>query len=138
MRSRASSTENQLARSTSGNCCIGPVFGGHSIEKVLLRISSAEQSPSSAHTVMTLPLGCLISSSEMNSPFGLRPVSSSNSRFAASRGSSPSAYSPLGIDQDPRSFFCQKGPPGCTKKTSTPELTRLNINNRSEEHTSEL
>src|SRR5438045_887329 len=63
----------------------------------------------------------------MNSPSGLDPVSSSNSLFAASSGSSPSSYSPFGIDHAPWSFFFQKGPPGWTRNTckSAPHL--LNI-----------
>src|SRR5208283_2139543 len=36
IRFRASRNENQSARSTSGNSCWRPDFGGHSIEKVLL------------------------------------------------------------------------------------------------------
>ena len=39
--------------------------------------------------------------------FAAKPVSSWNSRFAASRGSSLSAYSPLQMDHAPISFFAQ-------------------------------
>ena len=41
-----------------------------------------------------------------------------NSRLAAVSGSSPSAISPFGIVHAPRSFFIQKGPPGCPSRTS--------------------
>ena len=115
---RASCKVNQSARSTSGNSCCRPDFGGHSIENMLLRISFGEQSPSRAHTITIFPLGCLICCKGRNSPAGAIPVSSSNSLFAASSGSSPSTYSPLGIDQAPTSLFFQNGPPGCTSNTS--------------------
>jgi hypothetical protein len=46
------------------------------------------------------------------------PVSSLNSLFAAVRASSVSSNSPLGMDQEPRSFLAQKGPPGWTRKNS--------------------
>src|SRR5215472_19284723 len=39
--------------------------------------------------------------------------------MAAASGSSPGSNSPLGIDQAPRSFFAQNGPPGCTRNTSS-------------------
>jgi hypothetical protein len=42
-----------------------------------------------------------------DSPFASNPVSSKNSRFAVSKGSSLSEYSPLGIDHTPGSFFAQ-------------------------------
>src|SRR5580692_1658035 len=104
---------NHPARSTSGNSCFFPDFGGHSIENELLRIASASQSPSTAHAVITLPELSLISDSKDNSPIaGANPVSSWNSLFAAASGSSPVTYSPFGIDQAPRSFFDQYGPPG--------------------------
>jgi len=54
--SRASSWPNQPARSTSGNSCIRPDRGGHSIVNVLLVIASASRSPAAAYAVMTLPL----------------------------------------------------------------------------------
>src|SRR5919108_4529198 len=61
----------------------------------------------------------------MNSPLGLKLVSSSNSRFADSRTSSPSSTSPLGIVQAPASLFNQYGPPGCARRTSRrPARTR--------------
>src|SRR5208283_1038650 len=47
-----------------------------------------------------------------------KPVSSKNSRLAASRGFSPDSYSPLGMDQAPRSFLSQYGPPMWTRNTS--------------------
>ena len=47
------------------------------------------------------------------------PSSSSNSRRAAASGSSPSSYSPFGIDHAPSSLLAQYGPPGWTSRTST-------------------
>src|ERR1700722_12060358 len=109
IRFRAARRENQSARSTSGNSCILPDFGGHSIENVLLRISRGEQSPWKAQAVTNFPLGCLISSSAVKSPLGTIPVSSSNSRLAASSGSSSSPFSPFGIHQTPTYFCLQIG-----------------------------
>src|SRR5262245_39745951 len=39
--------------------------------------------------------------------------------MAQASGSSPSSYSPLGIDQDPSSLFAQSGPPGCASRSSS-------------------
>lgn len=103
---------NQPARSTSGNSCRRPDFGGHSMENVLLRAPSGEQSPSTAHTVIALPVGCVICPSGKNSPLAAYPVSSWNSLFAATSASSSSPYSPLGMDHAPSSLFFQNGPPG--------------------------
>src|ERR1700730_8511808 len=62
-----------------------------------------------------------------HSPSATKPVSSRNSRLAASSGSSPGSNSPLGIDHAPSSLFTQNGPPGCTKNTSRePHLFRYN------------
>src|SRR4029077_3435215 len=49
--------------------------------------------------------------------------------FAAVSGSSPSLYSPLGIDHAPISFFAQSGPPGWTKskRSSLPALLYIKI-----------
>ena len=55
MRSRAASSENHSARSTSGNSCMPPDRGGHCIVNVFERIASASRSPSSAHACTTLP-----------------------------------------------------------------------------------
>src|SRR5262245_54089640 len=64
----------------------------------------------------------------MNSPVTDRPVSSANSRLAASSGTSSGSNSPLGIDQAPRSFLAQKGPPICATRTSTIPRRRRYIN----------
>jgi hypothetical protein len=98
---------NQPARSTSRNSCHRPDFGGHSMENVLLRMSSGEQSPSTAHTVITLPVGCVIFPRGKNSPLASNPVSSWNSLFAATSASSSSPYSPFGMDHAPSSLFFQ-------------------------------
>ena len=44
----ASSSVNQPARSTSGNDCLRPLFGGHSISKLLLWIAATSSSPSAS------------------------------------------------------------------------------------------
>src|SRR5215469_17722858 len=49
--------------------------------------------------------------------------------MAAASGSSPGNISPLGIVQEPRSFFAQKGPPGWTSSTSS-RLSRTRYNRR--------
>ena len=67
-------------------------------------------------------LGRLLGVSLRKSPAISCPVSSRNSRLAASSGSSPGSGSPLGIDQ--ASFFAQNGPPGCTRKSSMPPSLR--------------
>ena len=46
---RASAIANQAARSISGKVRLRPERGGHSISKVLLRMSAGSQSPSMAH-----------------------------------------------------------------------------------------
>ena len=106
----ASCSVNQPALSTSGNSRIRPDFGGHSILNKLLSIIAGSRSLSIAQTLMIFPLGCLISPREIKSPSTLRLVSSSNSRFAAVSGFSPSEYSPFGNDQAPKSFLSQKRP----------------------------
>src|SRR6476469_9637594 len=50
------------------------------------------------------------------------PISSANSRRAASSAGSGSANSPLGIDHAPSSRRAQNGPPGCTSSTSPDDL----------------
>ena len=80
---RASALPNQAARSISGKVPRRPERGGHSISKVLLRMSAGSQSPSMAHARTTLPPGCRASPSGRKSPSGSYPVSSANSRRAA-------------------------------------------------------
>src|SRR5687768_6643010 len=75
-------------------------------------------SPSHAHVYTIFPDFCFTGFSSINFPLTAIPVSSSNSRCAAFRGSSPSSNSPFGTDQAPTSLFFQKGPPGCTRKYS--------------------
>src|SRR4051812_36809067 len=117
----APSSVNHPARSISGNCWRRPERGGHSISKLLLRTAPASRSPRAAHAVTSLPPFCTTVPSSTSSSVGSRvPVSSSNSRRAATRGSSSGSYSPLGIDLAPRSFLAQNGPPGCTSSTSGP------------------
>lgn len=120
--------ENQPARSTSGNSACFPDLGGHSMTKVLLAIAPGSQSPWNAQALISLPLGCLRGSSWMKvSAIASKPVSSWNSRLAAANASSCSAYSPLGMDQAPSSFFVQNGPPGWTRKISSSASRKRNI-----------
>jgi hypothetical protein len=58
------------------------------------------------------PFGCLISPKPINYPAGFIPVSSSNSRRAAVKKSSPASTSRFGTDQAPKSFLRHSGPPG--------------------------
>src|SRR5262245_7993735 len=123
----AISGENHCARSTSGKLALRPLFGGHSNSNVFdLRVAGSK-SPSSAKAVTTLRPGCVTSPSGRSSPRGRIPVSSSNSRSATSSGFSASEYSPFGIDQAPRSFLAQNGPPGCTSRSSRPCAPRRYI-----------
>jgi len=114
---RASVSENHAARSTSAKRALRPLRGGHSSSKVLETSFSGSKSPSTAQALTRLPPAWTISPNGWNSPCGRVPVSSSNSRRATASGSSPSAYSPFGIDQAPRSFLAQNGPPGWTSST---------------------
>src|SRR5438128_6763309 len=123
----ATRTENHSARSTSGNCCCFPDFGGHSRENTLLCSCVGSQSPSTAQAWTTLPLRCVIGISGMNGPWARQPVSSSNSRCAAASGASPLGNSPLGIDHAPSSSFAQNGPPGCTSSSSGSPVLRRTI-----------
>lgn len=56
------------------------------------------------------------------------PISSANSRLAATSGSSSSGYSPLGIDQERASLWAQKGPPmwAIQNSNSAAEFRRYN------------
>ena len=64
----ASSRVNQPPRSTSGNACIRPDFGGHSISKRLLWRAVSSTSPSTVQTVRSLPLGSWQERSSVISP----------------------------------------------------------------------
>ncbi len=98
------------ARSTSGKLRITPDPLGHSISNSLLRTLVVSKPASTAYAVILLPLDCLIVPSATRSPTGKGdPISSRNSRAAATSGSSPSSYSPLGIDQPRSSFLAQNG-----------------------------
>ncbi len=110
--SRASSSVNHSARSTSGKTCRLPLRGGHSISKLLLRMLCVSISSSAANAVTNLPPRCLISTKRGQRHGQLQPSSSENSRRAAVSASSSSAYSPFGIDHAPRSLLRQNGPPG--------------------------
>ena len=116
---RASSIIHQAALSTSGNSWTLPERGGHSSSKVLLVTWVASKSASNAHALIFLRLGSPNSPRKTLDPAGGGdPNSSSNSRSATVSASSPSANSPLGIDQECSSFLAQNGPPGCTSSTS--------------------
>src|SRR4051812_22323611 len=101
-----------------------PDRGGHSSRKVLLVEASASRSPSAAQIVRTLPLAFTAPSSTNSDAGTGEPSSSSNSRRATANGSSPSPYSPFGIDQPPASFLAQNGPPMWPISTSTPSAPR--------------
>jgi hypothetical protein len=113
-------SSNHSARSTSGNSRVWPERGGHSSVKVLLWSAAAPASCASAQACTRLPPFCSTVPSGTRLPCATMPVSSRSSRFAAASGSSPSASSPFGIDHAPSSFLAQNGPPGWTRKTSSP------------------
>src|SRR3981189_3193195 len=127
MRSLASVIENQPPRSTSENSIKRPDRDGHSSWQRLLVRLRGSQSPSKAHTETTFPPACFTTPSSRKLPCTAKPVSSWHSRVAASKGCSPSTYSPLGIDHAPRSLFAQNGPPRWTRKTSKSRLRRRYI-----------
>ena len=104
-----------------GRIALCPLFGGHSSSNTFELSVAGSNSPATAKAVTCLPPGCTISPRLRNlvGPLiGRRPSSSVNSRMATASGSSPSSYSPLGIDQAPSSLFAQSGPPGCTSRSS--------------------
>ena len=101
---RASSAGNQPARSISGNSCVRPERGGHSIVNVLLRTASGRGRPAPPTRDALAALWRTSPSSSSAPAGGAPPVSSSNSRSAHARGSSSPSNSPLGIDHAPASF----------------------------------
>ena len=70
------------------------------------------QSPSAAHASTVLPLLIFTGDNCMKWLPTLNPVSSLNSRNAASSGSSPGSIKPFGMDHAPTSLPFQNGPPG--------------------------
>src|SRR5689334_21598305 len=91
---------------------------------VVLWTADASRSPSTAHAVTSFPPAWRTGVSGRNGPSTLNPVSSRNSRRAASIGLSPGSCPPFGIDQAPRSLRDQNGPPGWTSSTSRPPARR--------------
>ena len=111
---------NQAALSTSGKVISLPDFGGHWIVQSTLFSFSGLRSPSLAQMMMFFLLDCRNSPRLIRSDYGgFIPVSSSNSRSAASSGFSPGSSSPLGIDQPGLSLFAHSGPPMWAMKTSS-------------------
>src|ERR1700730_948102 len=66
--SRATGRSNQPARSISGNACILPPFGGHSISKVLLFTVCTSMSPSTVNASTRLPPRWRTSHSDWSGP----------------------------------------------------------------------
>src|SRR5687767_9790614 len=73
---------------------------------------------------MVLPARWRTEPNGMNGSFGSIPVSSWNSRRAASSGSSSGSSTPLGIVHAPASRSFQNGPPGWARKSSSPACDR--------------
>ncbi len=118
--SRAVARSAQANRSSSGNSCCRPDLGGHSTVKVLLTAAAASRSPSTAQTRTCLPPDWATVPRSISSPSGTGwPVSSPNSRRAASTGASSGSCSPLGSDQACSCLRAQNGPPRCPTSTST-------------------
>ena len=103
--------------------------GGHSIWMWLDVIPCAgSYAPANAHAWIIFPLLSLTDPNVWKGSVGSIPVSSLNSRFAASSSSSVDSVSPLGMVQAPSSFFYQKGPPGWTRKNSSSTCSVRYIN----------
>jgi len=118
MMRRAAVRENHPPLSTSGKVCCRPEWRGHSSSKVLLLILAGSRSPGRAQAKIRLPPFCRTGLNGWKCPLRENPVSSRNSRMAASSAGSSFSNSPLGMVQEPASLFFQKGPPGWTRKTS--------------------
>ena len=95
----AKSILNHSARSISGNSRILPDLGGHSMEKVLLLTAAPQRHIVLPTHARSFRLFAEEASGADTLHWRARPVSSRNSRLAASSGSSPGSNSPLGIDQ---------------------------------------
>ena len=77
---------------------------------MLLNVPSRFRLPLTAKAVNTFPLDCFSGAKWMHDPSGAGLQSSTwNSRCAAIDGSSPSMYSPFGIDHAPSSLRAQNG-----------------------------
>src|SRR5918997_70116 len=123
---RALRTSNHSHRSTSGKVSQRPEPRGHSARMTLLLARLGSASPSHAQACTSLPAFWRTLPSGRKGPSGRTAVSSSNSRIAATRGSSPSFNRPFGTVQEPRSRSLQKGPPGWARKTSVSPPERRN------------
>jgi hypothetical protein len=98
------------------------------MEKRLLLTDGASPLRSKAQAKMRFPDFCRTSPRTRNGGEEEIEVSSSNSRLAAAKLSSPGSINPFGIDQAPSSFAAQNGPPGWTRKTSRTESRNRYIN----------
>ena len=126
----ANSSGNHAARSTSGNSCCRPDFGGHSIVNVVLCTADASRSPSTAQAVTTLPPAWRTGVSGRNGPSTLEPgflaelaprrVERRLARFVAALREST---------RRPMSLRDQNGPPGWTSSTSSPAGRRRKSSN---------
>lgn len=105
----ASAKSSHSPRSTSAKDCTRPLRGGHSISNRLLRNVVVSKSPSNAKAVMSFSPRWRNCPRVSRVPLSSQPVSSLNSRRAAASGSSLSSYSPLAIDQAPRSRLARTG-----------------------------
>lgn len=78
---------------------------------MLLLMPAGSQSPGIAHAWTILPLGTCTSPRDASGPSAKTPVSSWNSRLAASSGFSEPETSPLGMDQRVHPSWPRKGRP---------------------------
>src|SRR5215204_4491445 len=81
-------------------------------------MAAASRSPSAANASTHLPPDWRTLASGNGIASSLVPVSSSNSRSAASAEVSPASTAPLGIIHAPASLLRQNGPPGLISRTS--------------------
>src|SRR4051794_29731007 len=122
---RASAIVIHRASAASGKRCRRPLRGGHSSSNSMLLIAAGSRSPSTAKASTCLPPAWRTVASGNGTAVTLVPVSSSNSRSAASAGASPGSTMPLGIIHAPASLPRQNGPPGLISRTCvTPPLAR--------------
>src|SRR3954453_17420376 len=117
MNARASARLIHCASATSGKLCRRPLRGGHSTSNVFERMPAGSRSPSAAKASTLLPPAWRTVARGNGTALRRVPVSSSNSRSAASTGASPVSTMPFGIIHAPASLFFQNGPPGLISRT---------------------
>ena len=109
---RATGNVNHSARSTSGNDWRRPLRGGHSISNMLLREAGDVEVALGREGNDKLAAFLAYLAERLAAALKLPAELFGKLAPGGCLGCSPSAYSPLGIDQAPRSRLLQNGPPG--------------------------